>query len=282
MSDIGAGSDWLVLPHTPDREAWRASAHQAAADAGRVIFDWDLGGEADWNARPILLTAHVAAALSMQSDVTRIAAVFGQLDVETSDCLSAPERHERVRAVTDGFAQLHLLPQDRRFDSTRFAGRALEVLPGLALTPPPDRPSSTGPLPAALELLRRNEAVWPAELLSWHSPPRRDGDKVHLDVTGRPRFLAFGPYVVLPAGRWKVRFQMMFDDDASRYLFRLDWGGIEDYTTHEFRPGRAGLYDFEMTYDWSERAACEFRLVLREGAFHGEAALSDLTISREA
>jgi hypothetical protein len=280
MNEHWLHCDWLVLPHTPDREAWRASLYKAAADAGRTIFEWDKGGETDWASHPILLTAKVTSALSIQTDFSRIAAVFGHFDVETAEGLSTPARHERVRDVTDGFAQMSLVPPERRFDPIRFSGRPLELLPGLIVSPPPAAPRSTEPLPTALELLLQGQATWPAEIFSWHSPPQRDGDAVVFDLTGRPRDLAFGPYIVLPAGRWKAKFRMTFDDYASRYLFRIDWGRIEQYASQEFRPGRPGFYEFEMTFDWPEREACEFRLHLQEGAFHGEVSLSDLTVTR--
>lgn len=282
MSENWILCDWLVLPYTPDREAWRASLYQAAAEADRTIFEWDQGGEADWNTRPLLLTANVASALSIQADPARIAAVFGSLDVATPDNLSTSERHDVVRAVTSGFAQLTLLPPNRLFTPERFGGSPLEVLPDLVVVPPFASLPSTSPLATALELHLRDKAIWPVEIFSWSSPFQRDGDFAVLDLTGRPRFLAFGPYIVMPVGRWKARFRITFDDYASRYLFRVDWGGVEHYSSHEFRPGKAGVYEFEMTYDWFESASCEFRVILREGAFHGEVAVSDLAITRAA
>ncbi|WP_313575075.1 hypothetical protein [Brevundimonas sp.] len=275
-------SDWLVLPYTPDQEAWRDSLYQAAAKAGRTIFEWDQGGETDWNTRPLLLTANVTSALSIQSDPARIAAVIGSLDVATQNSLSTSERHDVVRAVTDGFAQLALLPPERIFSSESFNSSPLEILPGLIVSSPPKGSPSTTPLATALEIHLKDKAIWPVEIFSWSSPFQRDGDFAVLDLTGRPRFLAFGPYIVMPVGRWKARFRITFDDYASRYLFRVDWGGVEHYSSYEFRPGKAGMYELEMSFDWLERASCEFRVLLREGAFHGEVAISDLTIIRES
>ena len=280
MSEHWIECDWLVLPHTPDREAWRARLYEAAAQAGRTIFEWDQGGETDWSQRPLLLTHWVTSALSIQSDPARIAAVFGVLDVASADHLSMPERHEVVRSVTDGFAQLSLLPSHRLFRVDRFDGGPLEILPGLSVSPPATATKPSSALAQALELHLRDTAVWPAELFSWSTPFQREGDMAVLDLTGRPRFLAFGPYITMPPGRWKARFRLAFDDYASRYLFRVDWGQVEQYASHEFRPGKAGVYEIEMAFEWSERSACEFRVILREGAFHGEVAISDLTIAR--
>lgn len=280
MSEHWINCDWLVLPHTPDREAWRARLYEAAAQADRMIFEWDQGGETDWSQHPLLLTSWVTSALSIQSDPSRIAAVFGVLDVTLADQLSTPERHEVVRGVSDGFAQLSLLPPQRLFGVDRFDDGPLEILPGLKVSAPETAARPSTALAQALELHLHDEAVWPVELFSWSSPFQREGDMAVLDLTGRPRFLAFGPYITMPTGRWTARFRVAFDDYASRYLFRADWGQVEHYASYEFRPGKAGVYQMEITFEWSERGACEFRFILREGAFHGEVAISDVTITR--
>lgn len=282
MSEHRIHCDWLVLPHTPDREAWRACLYEAADQAGRTIFEWDKSGEADWSRRPLILTNSVSIALSIQPDPTRIAVVFGALDVALTGDLSMPERHEVVRGVTDDFAQLSLLPSQRLFGINRFEDGPLEILPGLKVTPPTTAVRPSTALAQALELHLRDTAIWPVEIFSWNSPFEREGDMAVLDLTGRPRFLAFGPYITMPPGRWKVRFRVAFDDYASRYLFRVDWGQVEQYASHEFRPGKSGVYEVEMASEWSERSACEFRFILREGAFHGEVAISDIAITRVA
>lgn len=280
MSEVWSQSEWLVLPHTADRNAWRASLHQAAEKGGRTIVEWDSRDEADWSQKPIFLTADAATALSIQPDPSRIAAVFGVLDVALPDALDVQKRHEAVQATTDSFAQLALLPQERLFGPRYFEHKPLEVLPELVVVPPEATNKSRTALAKALGIHVRDEAVWPVEILSWIAPFRREDDMAVLDLTGRPRFLIFGPYIVMPPGRWKARFRFAVDSYASRYLFRVDWGQVEKYSSHEFRPGQAGVYEIETVFDWRERSACEFRLILREGAFHGEVSISDLTITR--
>lgn len=278
-ADVNA-HDWIVLPLLPNRDAWVARLHEAASAAGRVLHDWDQSQELNAAARPILVTASAEAARAGQPDASRIAAIVDALDVAMPADAAPPERHHRLQAATDSFAQIAVLPKERVFGPGRFAGGAVDLFPDLRASAPAASPSPSGPVAEALRLYTEGQAHWPGALLTWNTAPTHEAGQSSFDLTGRPRIVIYGPYLVMPAGRWKAVFTLSFDDYASRYLFRTDWGGVQDYASQEFRPGRAGVFELEMIYDWAERGACEFRLLVLEGVFHGRVSVSDLTVSR--
>lgn len=267
--------DWIVIPRHPSREAWIGRLAEAAAAAGRAVHDWDAAQTEAESPGTLMLTALADVARAYQPDASRVAAIDADLDVVLADDLPQQERHEEMRRQTDGFAQVAALPHGRRFGRTAF-GPSAEILPGLHLTAP--APAPAGPLKHAMSIFTTGESQWAPEIFSRNARRLEQDEGFGIDLTGRPRILLFGPYVVMPAGTWTARFQVAFDGYAARYLYRMDWGGVEQYASHELRPGKPGVYEFEMTFDWVDRGPAEFRILVLEGVFHGELTLSPVDI----
>ncbi|NBB64009.1 hypothetical protein GVN18_32610 [Pseudomonas sp. ODNR1LW] len=136
-------------------------------------------------------------------------------------------------------------------------------------------------LQQAAEVFVSGKAVWHPALFSYDDRNAQTGPTSgELDVTGRPRFLMSGPYLVMPAGVWQAKITLKFDSDASIRRFRVDWGGVEDYATCEFSPGRSGVFEVILTYVWDRPAPAEFRLLLLEGVFHGSVVFGSAEITR--
>lgn len=280
MSAEAKACNWIVLPPLPNRQDWVARLQEAASAAGYVLQDWDQDqtpGDAD---KPLLMTTSADEALGRQPDASRIAGIVDALDVNVPEGTDQADRHRIVHGATQNFAQLAALPQARVFDAQRLAGTPLRLFSDLTVTAPEGTRRPDGPMSGALQLYTRDKAIWPGGVLTWLKTPTHAGGFATLDLTGRPRAIVYGPYFDMPKGRWKVVFTLSVDDHACRYLFRADWGGMEDFASQEFRPGRPGVFEVEMTYDWTTRGICEFRLLVMEGVFHGRISLSDLVISR--
>lgn len=99
------------------------------------------------------------------------------------------------------------------------------------------------------------------------------------DITGKPRFLISGPYVIMPAGIWKAKITLGFDDGASRSRFRIDWGEVESYQSQEIYPGRPGYFEIVMSHQWVDAAPAEVRLVQLEGVFDGHVTFGGVEIT---
>lgn len=279
MTQDLASYDWIVLPHVRERELWVAGIEEAVQAAGRTVHDWDASQDLTGSKNALVMTASTDVAMAHQPDVDRIAAIAGELDVAVPSGLSDIERHLAVQAATDSFAQLSALPPARVLGRDNFAKGTAAIAPGLCVAMPAFA-SAPSRLANALAVFTQKRAIWSSDILSWNVQRSTGDEGVTFDLTGRPRILVFGPYIVMPKGRWRAVFQLAFDDYAARYLFRADWGGVESYKSQEFRPVKPGVFELEMTHDWAQRGACEFRLLVLEGVFHGQVTVSDIRVSK--
>lgn len=90
-----------------------------------------------------------------------------------------------------------------------------------------------------------------------------------MDVAGRARHLVWGPYEVLPAGRWRAVAQLGFDKWACRHKYYFEFGAVADFTRHEFCPGREGVFEFDAQHVWNKASKVELRIVMIESSLGG-------------
>lgn len=111
---------------------------------------------------------------------------------------------------------------------------------------------------------------WPPEL--FHLDPRGEATRERptlLDITGPPRALVFGPYISLPPGTWRAQVLFTVDEAACRRRFKVEWGGLSDFTTHAFIPGKPGMFRAELEHSWAGEVVVEARIILTESALDG-------------
>jgi hypothetical protein len=101
-----------------------------------------------------------------------------------------------------------------------------------------------------------------------------------IDLTGRPRLLAYGPTLWLPPGRWDLTVRIEVGVRGEGRCFSADWGTQTACESLDFRPERRGLYEVNMSFDWTMAAPAEFRLKVYEGCFEGSVRIEELAISR--
>lgn len=274
MSDIDLR--WLVLPPGQGAELWRSAMLAHAQSKGAPIVEVVSGNE-------VVPADHIA--LSSDLDIARMA---GATDSNTTVLRLQPS----IDLSGCGLADIPF----RALDVTRkiaaaysFEGLFLE--PGERLPPPFDDmpPVETGATTAsplesdyneALAVLRQGSGSWPATIFRYASGPDLSDQPGLVDITGRPRFLINGPYIFLTPGVWRAIVRLGFDNDAGQKRYELQWGGSESYVDHQFLPGQSGVFEIALDHEWTAHAATEVRLVLLEGAFHGQVALDSVTIER--
>ena len=90
-----------------------------------------------------------------------------------------------------------------------------------------------------------------AETPAWWSFERFMNDEARdrrcpnvIDVTGRARYLFFGPFINLPAGHWRATVFLELCPDAARRRLAVQFGSEPDYTTEGVPGGRAGAIIF--------------------------------------
>lgn len=254
---------WIILPNSRDQDDWRQAISRAIASNPTLV-----GSD-------FVLTEQVREALDSGASHDDIAAIISMTGPGDPQLLSNPDtRHSEVSARTGFVDDLMQLRADRVFGPTSFQSGAAEIFPGLIVTAPRvAAPTSyEAALAYALESFgpARHSAKWRRDLFSYPKPPMTDEPPYTFDLTGRPKFVVFGPYLTMPVGRWTARFELIFDAPATRHRFRADWGGVAEFQSLEFRPERPGRYQIELTHEWAEAAPCELRLLALEGIFEGK------------
>ncbi|HEY1074024.1 hypothetical protein [Brevundimonas sp.] len=280
---------WIVVPPFQHDVLWRDAVAAAVAEAGLRLHDLDAapeGAPLD-DPRAIILTADANQAVAAGVAADALAGLIAGPGLRLNGDEAPEALPPHIAVLTDLMGRIALLPPTRVFRSADFVAGPIEVLPGLPL----HRPA----LPRALALSPRLEAVrqavalldpaypqatWAPALFNYHSRVVPGGACGELDLTGRPRFMITGPYITMPAGRWRATYRLTFDAKGSRPRFRVDWGGQTDFISEEFTPGRPGVFEIVQDYDWTEPAPCELRVLVLEGVFDGRMTFSGARIER--
>lgn len=280
---------WIVVPPFQHDIVWREAVATAVAEAGLRLHDLDAAPDnAPLNdARAIILTADANQALAAGvPDEALVGLIAGSgLRLNGDEAPDALPPH--IVALTDLMGRIGLLPPARVFREADFVSGAVEILPELFLRRPatPHTPALSPRLEAvqaAVALLdpAHPQAIWAPDLFNYDSRIVPGGTRGQLDLTGRPRFMITGPYITLPAGKWRATYRLTFDAKGSRPRFRLDWGAQDDFISEEFSPGRPGVFEIVQEYDWVQPAPCELRVVVMEGVFEGRMTFSGARIER--
>lgn len=106
-----------------------------------------------------------------------------------------------------------------------------------------------------------------------------------IDATGRPRILAFGPYIRIPRGQWMLRMTLAFSSELVAAPFSLDIVCFESRVKVEL--GRvsfaaiSGRYVAQATFAHDEPSLpLEFRLFLDKATFDGQVAIGSAELER--
>ena len=103
-----------------------------------------------------------------------------------------------------------------------------------------------------------------------------------IDVTGKPRCLAYGPYIALPWGDWTADLVLGFSEDAIDTTFKIDIfaGSILNVTS--IKPAHAGVQTTSINFVIEEANdnLVEIRLYSETAAIFGEIALGHAILTR--
>lgn len=286
---IPFGPCWIVIPPVRHDGAWRAAIEKAAAASGHQIYDMDIAPELApiGDPKAILLTSDAARAVQAGVSAKAVAGLLIESGIRTDPREDPDSLPQDIRLNTELMSRLGLLRPDRIFRGRDFVSGPVEIFPQFVLSPPPtiSEPLLSPRQQALADAVAlfdpaNPKATWSPALFNYNSRRVAGGNFGELDLTGRPRCLLAGPYIVLPAGRWRATYRLRFDPGGSRARFRVDWGGVESFLSEEFVPGRVGEFEIVQEYVWESPAPAEIRLILLEGVFDGRVAFSGAEVSR--
>jgi hypothetical protein len=108
-----------------------------------------------------------------------------------------------------------------------------------------------------------------------HQPP------VHpIELSGKIRYLLFGPLIALPPGSWTAEMVLGFSDDAIDTGFRVEvWAGSL-LGSASIQPTRAGIFpaDISFVLEENNEGLVEIRVVNERAAIFGRLALGHATL----
>lgn len=100
-----------------------------------------------------------------------------------------------------------------------------------------------------------------------------------LDLTGRSRFIAFGPYIHIPPGMWMLRFVISFSEEAVGIPCVIDVGASDSLGYHELTRthvvvSTSGRMDVTLAFQLDDPlAALQVRLMTEKPIFDGRLAV---------
>jgi len=274
---------WIILPNVRARAAWISAIRSSTDAKGLRLVDWDQAPDrsALAHADVVAVTRRPEAAVAAGSTPDRTTVLLGSSAPDFDSFPPGGDRHALLAQATLPMAQAQAASALVRITERDLTSGSVELAPGLHVEPPTVSPSS--PLARGLQLFGPADVrtTWGPEFFAYDERNTELATTTgEIDITGRPRFLIYGPYIVLPPGRWKAIFRLSFDQTGAQRRFRLDWGAQKTFDSEEFTPGRAGLYEIEMDYVWTEPAPAEFRIVSLEGVFDGRMTFGGVQVSR--
>ncbi len=100
-----------------------------------------------------------------------------------------------------------------------------------------------------------------------------------IDLTGPPRFVAFGPYVTLAPGCWRAKVILELCPEAARRRLAAQFGAEPDYATVALPAGVPGHHAIVIDHTFAAGDLAQARLWLQGAAFHGEVRFLGVEIS---
>lgn len=123
--------------------------------------------------------------------------------------------------------------------------------------------------------------------LAWPREVFLDGDApgetlpATVEVAGRARILAYGPYLPLPAGDWQATAFLGFSPDIGRmpFILEADTGGA--VARGFFEVERGGIFTLELDFQVIDALhPVELRLISQDSALEGQLALIEVELKQ--
>jgi hypothetical protein len=120
--------------------------------------------------------------------------------------------------------------------------------------------------------------AWPREAFFDGDAPGEQLPAI-IEVAGRARIVAYGPYLPVPAGQWRARACLGFSPDIGRLPFILEIDSGAGVSRGFFEAERGGFFSLDLDFAVTEPLhPLEARLITQDSALEGQAALIELRL----
>lgn len=136
------------------------------------------------------------------------------------------------------------------------------------------------PLAAALEHPASVVVAWPRGCFLYGDAPG-EGLPATVELAGRGRILAYGPYMPLPQGHWQATAYLGFSADIGNMPFILEADTDVGITRGFFEVKQGGIFTLELEFEVTDPFhPVEFRLVSQDSALEGLASLIEIRLEQ--
>src|SRR5262249_7914392 len=122
--------------------------------------------------------------------------------------------------------------------------------------------------------------AWPRELFLDGDAPGQPLPAV-VEVAGRPRILAYGPYLPLPKGGWQATVFLGFSPDIGRmpFIIEVDTAGI--ISRGFFEADRGGIFTVSLDFQVVDMLdPIEVRVISQDSALEGQFAFVEVRLEQ--
>ncbi len=113
------------------------------------------------------------------------------------------------------------------------------------------------------------------------SPEQRQPASRPVDVTGRPRFVIYGPDITLPPGAWSAEIALGFTPEAAEISYIVDVHAETQLAQIRIEPGTRRFMEANLNFLLKEPLMIAVRVWNERAAFDGQLALGHVTLIRQ-
>jgi len=270
----------IVICPSQDLSAWALSIEtRAKLSETSVVVPSDELFSLNASSQTVVVTANLDLAQATQAlhrivivpDIDRLIAAMSAQNILTQGAIRVSAEMAEASTRLCDFRKVH--------DTT--PGGPITLWPGFEVSSPP----------AGSETILTNlESAWSLAMRAYLGPAEATGihtrwepqvfhydslraeHRTHpweFDLTGTARNLVYGPYLSLTPGRWRSLVRFAVDDYGASFRYRVEWGTRTDFVQEVFVPGRSGIFEIALEYDFPETTQAELRVILTEGSLGG-------------
>ena len=125
-------------------------------------------------------------------------------------------------------------------------------------------------------------ATWAPRWFAYTNGFEGSVDEPQMDMTGRMRPMVHGPYIRLPAGRWRVDVSFTVDPEKAHAPLLFEWGAGIDFCRIMTEIRYRGAYSVSLDRIWPEPDVGQLRIWPAHPVFEGRLGFRGCKVTRMA
>lgn len=285
MADLGV----LLIPSL-HCNAWRIALAERAASAGWHYVDVPVGQPPEANAGERVVFVTESPRVFEGFPLDRTVVVYWTPE-DTIALVRAMDPSTLTRQQVVSRASLYFSDADRlvRAGARGIIATDLATLhPDLGVIEPAKNSVTIQPvdpnhplnfywnLPTKLDA----EATWETALFSFPGRSAPDGGSPEISLIGKPRVLMYGPYVHMPAGRWRATCPITVDTEGRTTRIEVYWGSSDVEGGYPVDIYESGRYNLTVEASVVEDKPIELRILAPRAALEGKLSVGKVSVER--